>query len=645
MMLDTTDAVPNGIIRVFGRNMRAPGGVTQVPVVRLLNGTTYSTATVTASSAYSLSFRVPSTVKSGSTYRVFVRNGPGGPAGEVECPQQVVGLANQRDMLKLGIPWATAMRFTSNVYNVRTDSRLTLHAQGDGVSNDAPAIRDAIAAAKAANGGIVYLPAGTYRSDDGAGIQIPSNVVLKGDGPGATILQFGYRFTPSNPAGNDNWWLSFDVGDLAGVMGMTFQNQNTGPVANQTIGRHWYSNPHAHRFFFSNVDAQLGNGSFIYLEGTFKGVMQDCNVTTTNMSSGQQGAPILLNDSDQWTIRRSTFNYRVGRVYVLFSKHVVFEQNTLNRDNNYSGVVEAGGIETSFSSQVVIQNNTVQGVGPINRSTKDGEMIMSQKSTVADTDDVGQVTGATASTLTNSARSWPGLFTPPSYPTGRSVVAIIGGKGMGQWRNVTSHTGSQLTVSSPWAVVPNSTSSYSLTTFSNYQQYILGNTVNNSSMGIQFYDGACDSVIDGNNVNNAASIMLRAWDVAFTPNGSNRRHNVGWNVTINNNTVTNSDGVHMAQIILGALVNGGVSYGNLILGTEVRNNTVLSYAPVQYEDEMGNAEGFWNQVVFEGYYDGRSDPNSNLGTIFQGNASNLSNWFHDVGAGQTTQAAGVSQGA
>lgn len=52
-------------------------------------------------------------------------------------------------------------------------------AVGDGVTNDAPAIQDAIDAAEVL-GGVVYLPANTYLMS--AGVTVPSNVTLKGDG-------------------------------------------------------------------------------------------------------------------------------------------------------------------------------------------------------------------------------------------------------------------------------------------------------------------------------------------------------------------------------------------------------------------------------------------------------------------------------
>jgi hypothetical protein len=79
----------------------------------------------------------------------------------------------------------------SAVFNVRD-----FGATGDGVTDDAQAIRDTVAAAKAAGGGTVYLPAGTYilgsRQAQSGGyglVQLVgvSNVDVVGDGPTSVV--------------------------------------------------------------------------------------------------------------------------------------------------------------------------------------------------------------------------------------------------------------------------------------------------------------------------------------------------------------------------------------------------------------------------------------------------------------------------
>ncbi len=60
-------------------------------------------------------------------------------------------------------------------------------AVGDGAVDDTASIPAALDAAAAAGGGVVYLPRGVYRITDT--LLVGSNVTVRGDGPGATILR------------------------------------------------------------------------------------------------------------------------------------------------------------------------------------------------------------------------------------------------------------------------------------------------------------------------------------------------------------------------------------------------------------------------------------------------------------------------
>jgi hypothetical protein len=75
-----------------------------------------------------------------------------------------------------------------DVYDVRD-----FGASGDPAVDSRAAIQGAIDAAHAAGGGIVYIPAGTYgigkNPDEPGGLQLRSNVFLKGDGMGETVLR------------------------------------------------------------------------------------------------------------------------------------------------------------------------------------------------------------------------------------------------------------------------------------------------------------------------------------------------------------------------------------------------------------------------------------------------------------------------
>ncbi len=78
----------------------------------------------------------------------------------------------------------------SQVYNVKAYG-----AVGDGVANDHVAIQAALTAAGAAEGGVVFVPAGTYLV--GVAVNIPSNVTLTGTGM-MSVLKAAASMTANN---------------------------------------------------------------------------------------------------------------------------------------------------------------------------------------------------------------------------------------------------------------------------------------------------------------------------------------------------------------------------------------------------------------------------------------------------------------
>jgi len=94
-------------------------------------------------------------------------------------------------------------------------------AKGDGVTDDATAIKAAIAAAFAVGGGIVFFPAGTFMV--GSTLTFPmdattrySNITLRGAGPNSTVLRRTGNFILLDISGTDTarWIISAAVQDL-----------------------------------------------------------------------------------------------------------------------------------------------------------------------------------------------------------------------------------------------------------------------------------------------------------------------------------------------------------------------------------------------------------------------------------------------
>ena len=101
-------------------------------------------------------------------------------------------------ILTLGIAAFAGRVFAADTLSPLFDVR-SYGAKGDGVALDSPAVDKAIAAAHAAGGGIVWLPAGTWLSGT---IHLKSNVTLDLS-PGATLLATADTAAYDRPEPND----------------------------------------------------------------------------------------------------------------------------------------------------------------------------------------------------------------------------------------------------------------------------------------------------------------------------------------------------------------------------------------------------------------------------------------------------------
>ena len=90
------------------------------------------------------------------------------------------------------------------------------------------------------------------------------------------------------------------------------------------------------------------------------------------------------------------------------------------------------------------------------------------------------------------------------------MAVIINGTGMGQWRTISAYNGTTITVSQPWNVVPDATSTISVIAgvdnVAIYNNHINGkeedvtNPNDTGSTGIQPYGGVYGLVANGNTI-------------------------------------------------------------------------------------------------------------------------------------------------
>jgi len=166
--LGENEAAPGGAIQIIGRNFRGDGsGQTRVRVaLRGIDGRV-TTLPMVSAVKYSLVASLPGSLPPGE-YTVWVHNGFGGAPGWG-------GGLTLRVRPQAGWP--------ERVFNVRE-----FGARGDNVTDDSQAFRRALDAAERRGGGVVHLPAGTYRL---AGtFRLPRRVILRGDGKDLTWLKW-----------------------------------------------------------------------------------------------------------------------------------------------------------------------------------------------------------------------------------------------------------------------------------------------------------------------------------------------------------------------------------------------------------------------------------------------------------------------
>jgi len=157
--LDADAAAPGAALEIIGRNFVSRGGDDAAARARLrvalrAAGGREITVPVSAADRYRLVVTLPRDLAPGE-YTLWAHNGYGGPAG-------------WGGGLKLRVDRAAA--WPDRVVNVRT-----LGARGDDMTDDSDAFRRALETVERQGGGVVLVPAGTYRIS--GEVRMPKRVV------------------------------------------------------------------------------------------------------------------------------------------------------------------------------------------------------------------------------------------------------------------------------------------------------------------------------------------------------------------------------------------------------------------------------------------------------------------------------------
>lgn len=618
------EIMPGQPFRIFGRNLKVPG---KDPVVRLeSDGNNPLYAKFKEGNSYVISMIAPENLVPGVRYKIVISNGNGGIWGESTADESILARPTGNDPFKLKVAWGTEFTFSGNEFNVKTDARLKLKAVGDGKADDREAIQQAIEKAAQTGGGVVYLPKGTYRIDipSGSGITMRSKVVLKGDGYRQTTIEYGYGTPPGylEPIGKGSWPDGTTDGvailwpvatTLSGLYALQVRNVNTSGI--WKLGLKSMSPPEKRpggggsKFFVSNCRFDLAVSNGLNWGHIDRFVIAECEFEQHAVNTWPW--PWHCNGGTNFIVRDNTVRYAAGRFGFNDSHNGIIENNHIIRLGDEQTIKgESGGFNIDYAQDIVIMNNWMEAVGKSIENKNHGETILSQGCN-PEHQDAGYVSSATANTLVDNLNKW-GVIRTNSLGSS-DAVAIVSGRGTGQWRHILYNTANTLTLDKNWEIIPDKTSSYVIMRWSAEDWLVLNNRLEDNNKGISIYCGGNDVAIIGNKLTNSDGISVRS-DQRI-PGNENGRYNLAWNTLIEGNSVVNEDGKRPAYIHsrMGLVIPDSI-FGIGTIGMEIRNNYVKASIP---NSTFPEAEGYRNDI--QGKKISTNNKIGIIGTIFENN--------------------------
>ncbi len=473
----STFATPGGTLRIFGKSLSF-GNKAEV-FLRTADGKSVLLQAAPGD-GYSLSFALPATLPTGN-YPVMISNGFGltwGEAGTLE--------------VKKAESWPTQIFNVMDFYGAQADKEITRTlGKFSPVVDRTEAINAALKKAADNGGGIVFLPEGKYAFV--GELKMPPRTVLKGEGMGQTVLRFGKggfaldggsdarRLTNEDEKTPPNLISggAFGVQDLSLYLPRVYQTGiSTGDdFSMQRVriraDRYWIrSGEREHE-----TTLRLGN---------------NCRVTDCDILS--QGVGITYAGRNE-LIARNTIYAGKSNIALERSDGAIIEDNEfisldptayINLSGEGRNVYYARNKHSSFFTHQSDFSFTFDGQGSAY---------------------IGKVAAVAGADVT--------LAGEPQYPDWakeshsiwrRCVVAIMQGKGTGQYRFVTANAGRKWTIDRPFDIAPDETSTISIFPFRG-RSLIIGNRFEDANWVNMGYGSSLDVICAGNSLYRAGAML------------------------------------------------------------------------------------------------------------------------------------------
>jgi hypothetical protein len=333
--------------------------------------------------------------------------------------------------------------------------------------------------------------------------------------------------------------------------------------------------------FTSTLDASHGGELMFALAGPDIQVYQ-----STFLSNSNQAFDINYGDGAVVADNRIVLNNWTG-VGISDSQNVIFEDNLtyserpLGQGNNGrsggSGLSISRGSNqfgpSTLSRNIYVGYNSFESMGSSDQQviTNDGEGGSYY----------GPIASSTENTVTlayDPAWNWMGTTNPQA-----SAMAIVSGRGVGQYSFVQSYSGRTIKLSSPWKMVPDETS---VVVISQYElnMTIAHNTITNTLGASINLSDALESVIEDNSLTNSGGGILIA---AFGPYGGPAGYGPVMNTDVLRNAIAVGDGNLIVPSVNANIAGIGIqdTPGCLLSGLMVRGNAVTA------ENTIFNTDG------------------------------------------------------
>ncbi|MCL2352172.1 MAG: discoidin domain-containing protein [Firmicutes bacterium] len=548
---------PGMTLSIMGRGLDASAvGGAQKTQVRLNNGAEAYAAAVTSVSPYRVDVVLPNAPT--GNYSIEVSTGAANSAWTAlrDYPNTdakvfaMQATPTDTGSLALGVSWSNQFNW-SNVINA---GLAPYNAVGDGVTDSTAAIQSAVNAAAAAGGGVVFLPAGVYVF---GGLSLGKGVILSGAGDTTKLMFYVANPVPgkqydavwSDGGGTAATAVTPDTAAAVGCNGL--QNLYLGVLNNEDIK-------------VKAVDFGLP-GSYIWTQLLYSRNPDDTAPDPDDLGSFSSVITAKYLFVDHCTIDFGLDSARIGKYsgFNFGGSNVLFRDNKVTVPGNvmwnsyvpYRGMLidntfdYANDTITFSSEKCFISGNTVTGhndpnyasvnknlhgffvdeqnfgfdiwnfyvgknsVNNVGSSNADGTLGNDGEAIALDSFDshfFGTVGESTSTSISGEVNFTPSV----SYmcdSTTQEMIAVVGGTGAGQLRQVQSFTADDtlftVNVTQPWDIQPDATSIVIEGRF-HTNVTIERNTINNAAYGVDMYNGCWDCVGADNVINNAGGTII-----------------------------------------------------------------------------------------------------------------------------------------